>query len=58
MAGEGKEDQHWFVGKFKTMCEVLNMKDWESARALLEGVLWQQDLDAFGWKLWLEAHWR
>jgi hypothetical protein len=55
IASEGKEERNWFVGKFKIMCGVLNLKNWEDARGLLEGVLWQEDLNGFGGKLWLEA---
>ena len=56
IASEGKDERWWFVEKFKKMAGVLGLKDWECARVVLDGVLWQSDLDGFGRKLWAEIH--
>jgi hypothetical protein len=55
IAAEGKEERAWFVKKFGIMCGVLGLRDWDGGREILDGVLWQSDLDGFGKTLWREA---
>lgn len=55
VAAEGKPERDWFVAKFRASCDDLDINDWETANGVLEGVLWQSDLDGAASKLWLEA---
>jgi hypothetical protein len=55
MAAEGKRERPWFVDKMKLMCGLLVLRSWDSARAILEGILWQSQLDQYGCRLWRDA---
>jgi hypothetical protein len=55
VAAEGKPERDWFVAKFRASCDDLDINDWETAKGVWEGVLWQSGLDDAASKLWLEA---
>ena len=55
VAAEGKRDRSWFAAKFKDMCGVMSLIDWESTKAVLESVLWQEELNDAGERLWDES---
>jgi hypothetical protein len=54
IAAEGKAERPWFIEKMKTVSPVLNLSTWESAKVVLEDILWQAQLDQFGRRLWRE----
>jgi hypothetical protein len=56
VAAEGKPtERSWLVDEFRKMSELMGVRYWDSARAILEGVLWHPDLDEFGKRFWEEA---
>lgn len=55
IAAEGKREKPWLVEKMKTMCKILNLSTWKSAKKILEDILWQSKLDQFGSRLWRET---
>lgn len=55
IAAEGKQERPWLVEKMKIVGAVLNLDTWESAKGILEDILWQSQLDQFGHRLWREA---
>jgi hypothetical protein len=55
VAAEGKLERDWYVAKFRSSCDDLNINDWETANGILKDVLWQAELDDAASKLWLEA---
>jgi len=54
-AAIGKPERTWFAASFRDSCDHLDVNDWESARGLLQNVLWEPDLDEAGSEFWTEA---
>jgi hypothetical protein len=55
MAAEGKQERPWLAKRMRIVGAVLNVDRWESAKGILEDILWQSQLDCFGSQLWREA---
>jgi len=56
VCAEGKPEREWFATKFWVASGQLQLKDWESAKEILDAILWQPELDDGGVRLWTEAH--
>ncbi|KAF4631206.1 hypothetical protein G7Y89_g6916 [Cudoniella acicularis] len=56
LAAEGKDEWGWFVERIREMCVVMGVDCWDKARSILESVLWQNDLNEAGERLWKEAN--
>lgn len=56
VCAEGKPEREWFATKFWVASGQLQLKDWESAKEILDAVLWQPELDDGGVRLWKGAH--
>jgi hypothetical protein len=55
VAAEGKRERDWFVVKFKKRCVVMGLINWDSAKGILERLLWQDRLNEAGKRLWAET---
>ncbi|TAQ87701.1 hypothetical protein B7494_g3981 [Chlorociboria aeruginascens] len=55
MAAEEKDERGWFVEKFKKICEVMELANWESVKARLEGILWSPELNEPVSRFWEEV---
>lgn len=51
-----KPERPWFVRFFKDLCKTLRLRRWDDVKIVFETVLWRDDLDDEGIKLWEEAH--
>jgi len=54
-AAIGKPERTWFAARFRASCDYLDVNDWETARSLLQDMLWEPDLDEAGYEFWMEA---
>jgi hypothetical protein len=55
IAAEGKEEGRWFLEKFGNVCQVLRVRRWEGVRGRLQSVLWGDELDEAGMRVWEEV---
>ncbi|KAH9212874.1 fungal-specific transcription factor domain-containing protein [Leptodontidium sp. 2 PMI_412] len=56
IAAEGKSERAWFVQKFRFCSFDLNLNTWESARLILDGILWEPGLDDAGVRLFEDSN--
>lgn len=56
IAAEGKSERAWFVQKFRFCSFDLNLNTWESARLILDGILWEPGLDDAGIRLFEDSN--
>ncbi|KAH7363779.1 fungal-specific transcription factor domain-containing protein [Rhexocercosporidium sp. MPI-PUGE-AT-0058] len=51
VAAEGRPERAWFVQKYEICSHTLLLNSWESARLILDSVLWEPGLDDAGIRL-------
>lgn len=56
IAAEGKSEREWFVKKFRFCCFNMGVTDWNTAKAAIDNVLWEPDLDDAGVRFWEESN--
>ncbi|KAE8447504.1 hypothetical protein EG329_010634 [Mollisiaceae sp. DMI_Dod_QoI] len=49
-----RPERPWFVGLFRDLCDTLELRSWEDVKAVFETVLWKDELDESGVRLWEE----
>ncbi len=50
--GNENKERKWFADTFKGLCQVLDLKRWKDVRGILEEMLWNEQLDQAGLRLW------
>lgn len=56
VSSAGTPEREWFMRTFKGLCDVLELRNWEDARKILQDVLWKPELDPAGVELWEEMN--
>jgi hypothetical protein len=54
VSSSGKAERPWFVRLFKDVCDVFELRRWECVKAIFETVLWKDELNDEGIRLWEE----
>jgi hypothetical protein len=54
VSSSGKSERPWFVRLFKDVCDVLELRRWEHVKVIFETVLWKDELNDEGIRLWEE----
>jgi hypothetical protein len=54
VSSAGGPERPWFVRLFRELCYMLDLKRWESVKAMFKTVLWKDELDKNGATLWEE----
>jgi hypothetical protein len=55
VAAEDKEEREWFVRAFRRVVDGVGLGSWADVRRVLEGVLWMEELNRPGKRLWVES---
>jgi hypothetical protein len=55
MAAEGKSCYPWFCAHFSRICLTQRISAWEEIKTCLETVLWSDELDNVGQRLWIDC---
>ena len=48
-------ERPWFVRLFRELCQTLELQSWEFVKGIFKSVLWQDELDGEGLRLWDEV---
>jgi hypothetical protein len=54
VSSAGRPERPWFVRLFRNLCDTLELQRWEYVKVLFETVLWKDELDNDGVRLWEE----
>ena len=54
VSSAGRPERPWFVRLFRDLCDMLQLGRWEYVKAVFETVLWKDELDDNGVRLWEE----
>jgi hypothetical protein len=54
VSSAGRPERPWFVRLFRALCDTLELQRWEYVKAVFETVLWKNELDNDGVRLWEE----
>jgi hypothetical protein len=52
VSSAGRPERAWFVSMFRHVCESLGLRRWEYVKAVFETVLWKNELDVEGMRVW------
>lgn len=54
VSSNGRPERPWFVRLFKDLCEIFDLRTWQSVKVIFENVSWKEELDDEGLVLWEE----